>query len=128
MRSGTLVHMATSALSMSPATSAQAWRAGMATRSGLAPLANAVRSAIRPGDDSATTARLVAGQLRRHLPTPDLLTPEQRLGDPSTYAQHVLYVEPGGAFSIVAVVWRPGQVTPIHDHVSWCVVGVIEGS
>jgi predicted metal-dependent enzyme (double-stranded beta helix superfamily) len=24
-------------------------------------------------------------------------------------------------------VWLPGQRTPIHDHVSWCVVGVYEG-
>ena len=23
--------------------------------------------------------------------------------------------------------WLPGQRTPIHDHVSWCVVGVYEG-
>ena len=29
--------------------------------------------------------------------------------------------------SIVALVWRPGQVTPIHDHVTWCVFGVIQG-
>jgi predicted metal-dependent enzyme (double-stranded beta helix superfamily) len=26
------------------------------------------------------------------------------------------------------VVWRPGQDTPIHDHVAWCVVGVLEGA
>jgi predicted metal-dependent enzyme (double-stranded beta helix superfamily) len=24
-------------------------------------------------------------------------------------------------------VWRPGQLTRIHDHVTWCVVGVIQG-
>ena len=25
------------------------------------------------------------------------------------------------------MVWRPGQVTPIHDHTTWCVFGVIQG-
>ena len=25
------------------------------------------------------------------------------------------------------LVWLPGQSTPIHDHVSWCVVGVYRG-
>ncbi len=35
---------------------------------------------------------------------------------------------PGGAFSIAAMVWRPGQVTPVHDHVSWCVTGVRQGT
>jgi predicted metal-dependent enzyme (double-stranded beta helix superfamily) len=39
----------------------------------------------------------------------------------------VLHIEPDGTFSIVALVWRPGQVTPIHDHVTWCVFGVIQG-
>jgi predicted metal-dependent enzyme (double-stranded beta helix superfamily) len=36
-------------------------------------------------------------------------------------------VEPDGSFSIAVMVWRPGQVTPIHDHVSWCVTGVLQG-
>ena len=27
----------------------------------------------------------------------------------------------------MALVWLPGQRTPIHDHVSWCIVGVYEG-
>ena len=25
------------------------------------------------------------------------------------------------------MVWRPGQLTRIHDHVTWCVVGVLQG-
>jgi predicted metal-dependent enzyme (double-stranded beta helix superfamily) len=43
------------------------------------------------------------------------------------YTQHVLHVEPGGSFSVVGLVWLPGQATPVHDHVSWCAVGVYEG-
>ena len=35
--------------------------------------------------------------------------------------------EPDGSFSIVGLVWRPGQLTRIHDHVTWCVFGVIQG-
>jgi predicted metal-dependent enzyme (double-stranded beta helix superfamily) len=26
------------------------------------------------------------------------------------------------------MVWLPGQVTPVHDHVSWCVTGVLQGA
>jgi hypothetical protein len=48
-------------------------------------------------------------------------------GDPDPYKSEVLYSEPDGSLSIVALVWRPGQVTPIHDHVTWCVFGVIQG-
>lgn len=73
------------------------------------------------------TAKLVASALKRHLPSPSILTAAQRTGDPETYKSEVLYTEPDGSFSIVALVWRPGQVTPIHDHVTWCVFGVIQG-
>jgi 3-mercaptopropionate dioxygenase len=69
----------------------------------------------------------VAGELGHHLPSPDVLTPDQRRGDPAGYRSYPLYVAPDGAFSIVAVVWRPGQVTRMHDHVTWCVFGVIQG-
>ena len=55
------------------------------------------------------------------------LAPEHRAGDPDRYRQHLLHVSPDRRVSVVALVWLPGQRTPIHDHVSWCVVGVYEG-
>jgi 3-mercaptopropionate dioxygenase len=94
---------------------------------GLSPLVVGIRTAVERHVDWAETAQLVADQLRRHLPTPDVLTAEQRLGSPDDYCAHNLYVEPDGSFSIVALVWRPGQLTRIHDHVTWCVFGVIQG-
>jgi predicted metal-dependent enzyme (double-stranded beta helix superfamily) len=94
----------------------------------LTDLVDGVRTAVAVHADWADTAQLVAEQLRRHLPGPDVLTAEQRLGSPDDYCAHNLYVEPDGAFSIVALVWRPGQITRIHDHVTWCVLGVIQGA
>jgi predicted metal-dependent enzyme (double-stranded beta helix superfamily) len=94
---------------------------------GLAALAAAVRAAVAKRVDWRDTAQLVASALARHLPSPRILTAEQRTGDPEGYKSEVLYAEPDGSFSIVALVWRPGQVTPIHDHVTWCVFGVIQG-
>ena len=93
----------------------------------LTDLVDGVRTAIAHHADWNGTAQLVAEQLRRHLPTPDVLTAEQRLGSPDEYRSHRLHVEPDGSFSIIALVWRPGQVTRIHDHVTWCVFGVIQG-
>jgi predicted metal-dependent enzyme (double-stranded beta helix superfamily) len=94
----------------------------------LTQLTAGVRAAVETHADWSETARLVADQLRRHLPTPDVLTAEQRLGSPDGYRSHTLYVEPDGSFSIVALVWRPGQVTRIHDHITWCAFGVIQGA
>jgi predicted metal-dependent enzyme (double-stranded beta helix superfamily) len=93
----------------------------------LTRLAAGVRTAVDRRADWSHTARSVADQLRAHLPHPDVLTPKQRLGSPDGATGHTLHVEPDGSFSITAVVWRPGQETPIHDHTTWCVFGVIQG-
>lgn len=86
-----------------------------------------VRTAVDSRADWSHTACTVADQLRAHLPGPDVLTPEHRLGSPDGAAGHTLHVEADGSFSITAVVWRPGQATRIHDHTTWCVFGVIQG-
>jgi predicted metal-dependent enzyme (double-stranded beta helix superfamily) len=86
-----------------------------------------VREAVTRGLPPDPTAYLVAERLAPFLGAPDLLTPEQRRGDPGRYRQHVLHAERDGSFSVVALVWLPGQRTPVHDHVSWCVTGVHEG-
>jgi predicted metal-dependent enzyme (double-stranded beta helix superfamily) len=93
----------------------------------LTELVAGVRAAVDAHASWSETAQLVAEQLRRNLPAPDVLTAEQRLGSPDGYSTHTLHVEPDGSFSIIALVWRPGQVTRIHDHMTWCVFGVIQG-
>ena len=52
---------------------------------------------------------------------------QHRVPGLDTYRQHLLHVSPSRRLSVVALVWLPGQRTPIHDHVAWCVVGVYEG-
>jgi 3-mercaptopropionate dioxygenase len=94
---------------------------------GLAELVAGVRTAVGTHVSWSDTAQLVAEQLRRHLPAPDVLNADQRLGSPDGYRSHTLHVEPDGTFSIIALVWRPGQATRIHDHVTWCAFGVIQG-
>ncbi len=93
----------------------------------LTDLVAAVRQAIDVRTGWTDTAELVADQLRAHLPGPEILTPDQRLGQPDRPAGHLLHAEPDGAFSILGLVWRPGQTTRIHDHITWCVVGVLAG-
>jgi predicted metal-dependent enzyme (double-stranded beta helix superfamily) len=51
---------------------------------------------------------------------------DQRPGVDS-YRQHLLDVSPTRRLSVVALVWQPGQRTPIHDHIAWCIVGVYSG-
>ena len=98
------------------------------TRRCLGRLIDAVRGARDSRASWEGMAGLVADQLRRHLPGPEILTSEQRYGNPARYCCHLLHGEPDGSFSVMALVWRSGQATPIHDHVTWCVAGVIQGT
>ena len=77
--------------------------------------------------DERTLARAVAQRLTELLGDPTWLSEEYRQPWEDRYRPHLLYVAPDGCFSVVALVWRPGQRTPVHDHVSWCVVGVYQG-
>ncbi|GIH74611.1 cysteine dioxygenase family protein [Planobispora longispora] len=94
-------------------------------RPGLAELVEAVREVAGRPAEPRVTAFAVADVLRERLPTPEILTEEERVGDPESYVRHTLHTEPD--FSIIAVVWRPGQQTRPHDHIAWCVFGVLQG-
>jgi predicted metal-dependent enzyme (double-stranded beta helix superfamily) len=52
---------------------------------------------------------------------------EHRVGDPSHYMRHLLYVDPDDDFVITAITWLPGQQSPVHGHYVWCAYGVAEG-
>ena len=69
----------------------------------------------------------IAARLSDLLDEDGWLAPEYQLPGLDRYRQHLLHVSPSRRLSVVALVWRPGQRTPIHDHVSWCVVGVYRG-
>ncbi|GAA0295857.1 cysteine dioxygenase family protein [Streptomyces polychromogenes] len=93
----------------------------------MAALVSEIRTVVDRGLAPDLTAYLVGERLAPHLGASDLLTAEQQEGDPEHYRQHVLHAEHDGSFSVVALVWMPGQETCIHDHVSWCVAGVHQG-
>lgn len=47
--------------------------------------------------------------------------------DPDHYTRNLIHCADDGSLSLYALVWLPGQWTPVHDHGSWGVVGVVEG-
>lgn len=76
--------------------------------------------------DAQTIAQQVADVLTEMQPGPELLTEAERAGSPEGYIRHTLHAEE--TFSLLAVVWRPGQVTEIHDHLVWCSFIVLQGT
>ena len=55
------------------------------------------------------------------------LEPQHYRSDASHYARNLVYDAPDGSLSLYTLVWLPGQWTPVHDHGSWGVVGILEG-
>jgi 3-mercaptopropionate dioxygenase len=70
----------------------------------------------------------IADRLGELLAVDGWLDPRHQRPGRDTYRQHLLHVSRCRRLSVVALVWLPGQRTPIHDHVSWCVVGVYRGA
>ena len=63
--------------------------------------------------------------LSNHVGYPDLLEGIACTGSAQQYTRELLHA--GRGYSILAIVWRPGQMSPIHGHKAWCTLGVQQG-
>jgi predicted metal-dependent enzyme (double-stranded beta helix superfamily) len=79
------------------------------------------------GPPDAMGARIIA-VLRAAAAVPDLLSHELRAPRPNCYARHVMASDPAGRFTLLSLVWGPGQFSPPHAHDTWCAYGVVENS
>jgi predicted metal-dependent enzyme (double-stranded beta helix superfamily) len=79
--------------------------------------------------DEGEEAVLKAGAdaLTELIGTDDWLPDEYAVANPARYQQFLLHCDPMERFSVVSFVWSPGQETPIHDHCTWGLVGVLRG-
>jgi 3-mercaptopropionate dioxygenase len=58
---------------------------------------------------------------------PSFLEPRHYRSDGAHYTRNLIHDAPDGSLSLYSIVWQPGQWTPVHDHGSWGLVGVVEG-
>ena len=57
----------------------------------------------------------------------DWLPEEFTKPHPQYYQQYLLYADPLDLFSVVSLVWGPGQKTPVHNHTVWGMIGQLRG-
>ena len=69
----------------------------------------------------------IRSALERAVADPLLLGAEQRETSAHCYARHVLYSDPLGRFTIIAIVWGARQFSPAHAHETWCAYAVYDG-
>jgi predicted metal-dependent enzyme (double-stranded beta helix superfamily) len=79
------------------------------------------------GPDAALAAGVTAA-LQAAVAAPDWLSSERRRASYDNYARHLIHADPAGRYSILAIVWGPGQMSPVHGHLTWCGVGVYSGT
>jgi len=58
----------------------------------------------------------------------DWLPDDYARPSPERYQQYLLHADSSQRFSIVSFVWGPGQETPVHDHRTWGLIGMLRGS
>lgn len=76
----------------------------------------------------ASQADRMRGALGRAVSVPGLIAPLHTCPDQTCYARHVLYADPGGRFTVLALAWGPGQASPVHAHRTWCAYAVRTGA
>jgi predicted metal-dependent enzyme (double-stranded beta helix superfamily) len=69
----------------------------------------------------------IAAALAPGVTDPTAATAEQRVPGDRCYARHIVRGRPAGRFTILALVWMPGQFSPPHAHQTWCAYTVCEG-
>jgi 3-mercaptopropionate dioxygenase len=67
----------------------------------------------------------VGAALEPYLKVPDLLSDVACPASPDRYMRHLLHA--GRDYTILALVWEPGQMSPVHGHRSWCALGIHRG-
>ncbi|HZF76315.1 MAG TPA: cysteine dioxygenase family protein [Acetobacteraceae bacterium] len=87
-------------------------------------LAEIEASARRP---EAERHRAVAEVIGTFAGRPGLLAAQDCRCCPDRYVRHLLHADPAEGYAVVALVWRPGQMSPVHAHKTWCAFAVHNG-
>lgn len=90
--------------------------------------AHAARSVARHGEDEAAILAELSPALAGLVAKDDFLPEAYTKPHPQYYQQYLLYADPEEKLSIVSFVWGPGQKTPVHNHRTWGLVGILRGA
>ncbi|WP_114811014.1 cysteine dioxygenase family protein [Paraburkholderia kururiensis] len=77
--------------------------------------------------NDAAFAQRVRSALAAAVADPELLDDPAREGNAHGYRRHLLAADAQGRYAIAALVWMPGQASPVHAHHTWCSYAVVEG-
>ncbi len=101
----------------------------MTTLATIEPLVDALDGAVTHCTCNKSTCEAVAAALESLIgPNSNWLPPATLRPCEEHYARNLVYRDPQGRYSVIAMVWSPGQGTPVHDHGGlWVVECVYRG-
>lgn len=105
---------------------APARRPGRTPATRLAALVDAIGRAVRDTPEDRR-AGAVAAAIGAHVADPALLDGIATPCCAERYLRHLLHEDAEAGWAVAALVWRPGQMSPVHAHRAWCAVGVHRG-
>ncbi len=79
------------------------------------------------GPAEAMAARITSA-LRGAAAIPNLLSEALRAPRAGCYARHTIAADPAGRFTLLSIVWSPGQFSMPHAHDTWCAYAVAENT
>lgn len=97
------------------------------TKYSLSRFTRETEAIVRSTASEADILRQLKPRMERLVRTPQSMPPTAFTPRRDRFANNLLYRPKDRAFSIMGGNWAPGQTTPIHDHLTWAVVGVYGG-
>lgn len=87
-----------------------------------------IEQIIQAETDEHIITKQVAALMESFLQDESAIPENMKQPNPNKYTLYPLYIDSGNRFSIASAVWDVGQATPIHDHQTWGVIGIVQGA
>src|SRR5699024_3984397 len=83
---------------------------------------------VKKGGSEEFITGKVAKRLESLLQHKNIIPDKLKKPNSEHYVMYPVYVAPDQSFSIASAVWDVNQSTPPHDHGTWGVIGIVEGT
>lgn len=86
-----------------------------------------VDASVRRYSSESKILRSIKPLLEKLILTPGSVPNEAFSPRKDRFAMNLIHMPRDEIFSMIGGVWHPGQSTPIHDHLTWALIGVYDG-
>ncbi len=86
-----------------------------------------VDTCVRKYPNESEVLRQIKPLLEKLIRSPRPVPAEAFAPRKDRFAMNLIHMPSDEMFSIIGGVWHPGQTTPIHDHLTWALIGVYDG-